>query len=469
MQRRCTIRVGVSAALLLAAGGTLGPPLQAGPPSDRRAAFAIGGDSRAGILDGTLFYAVAPRSEGDLRRADGPPFTVMVPLSVGPDGLLRVSIGIAGHAARPILDTGGGPGVVLSRRASRGIPLSGSLPVSLSGVQGKEDATEGIARSMTLGGLTLGGIDTVARKDDAGLDNSTLGTQAFERYRVMLDLAQKTLTLARGALPSGAPAGGEALSIPFRDQGGAILVPVHTLGRAFWAQLDSGSDANSLSLSAARLAAAKLPATESFSRVTSRKIGTGDSHRAFTLMGLKVPVPIALNTVREGLDFSTASMIGGSDIDNQVSPALRTPLGALLGMPFLRQFQRVIIDYPHHMLTLQYPEHDATTAAIGGVGLPLGLADARVRRRAWAGYRWRQVGNAWVEVPDDAVSRGSTPPPSKPPGASFEAAGSVQTCIVNGIHYTTLNGSSVTIGADGSVLVSPPTADTASDGPAARK
>ena len=362
-----------------------------------------------------------------------------------------------------MLDTAAGPHVALNEATAYGIKLTDKVPTQVSGSQGTETATEGIAQSLALGKLILRQIITTVNHNSPPFCNGILSTQIFKHYRVTLDFAAQTMTLTRGGILA-APLGGAALSLPFDDDDGNIFVPVRVLDQSGWALLDSGSDATSVSFKAAKAAATQVPSSDSKSIAIDQRFGVGDTAKKAKIIVFKVPVPVFLNTGHEDAEFSTTTQIGMSDIDDVLDPDFdgHGNINAQLGFPFLLQFQRVIIDYPRHTLILQYPARDTPKAV---TGFPA------THDRAWPGYKWRQKGYAWIEVPDDKN------PPSltvnAPPQTTTTQTTTVTqttgtgtttfttlpdgtaTVIVNGAKSVYPAGSSIKVDADGSVHVIP--------------
>jgi hypothetical protein len=397
--------LGLAAALLLCGLGPhradaqqavpTAPALPSDPPPDVAPLFD---DPHESIRKGLLFYAVSPRTEKDLRRlgATSAPFSVTIPIEVDrANSRVHVAADIDGRKVRLILDTGGGPRIILNDAAAEGLKLRNLHTTTLGGAQGNEAVTEGLAPSMTLGRLTLGGIGVMVKHDVSSYDASTLGTEVFERYRLTLDFGAKTMTLARGGGPVASPTNTTSISMPFRNDSGDMFIPVRVLDRPAWAMIDSGSDVNELSLGAAKHAAAQLPPSESVTLAADSKIGTGSTHPSVTALVLGVPVPIFIKTgqadaLADGFRYGTTSQIGLSFIEDEFNQYHSVPTGVILGLPFLLQFRRVTIDYPNHLLTLEQPEHGvAVLAAVGAKG----------PNKVWPGYEWRRVGDGWVEAP----------------------------------------------------------------------
>ncbi len=435
--------------------------------TSKPARITTGTDIRDGIRNGSLFYATAPLSEGALKRLDGTPAeaSVTVPLTVDRvNNNLYVQAIINTRKVRLMLDTAAWPHVALNEATAHGIKLTDKVPTQISGSQGTETVTQGMAQSLALGKLTLRQIITTVNHDSPPFCNGILSVQIFEHYRVTLDFAVQTMTLTRGNVLA-TPRGGPALSLPFDNANGYIFVPVRVLDQAGWALLDSGSDMTTLSLKAAKAASTQVPSSDAKTIAIDQRFGAGDTAKKAKIIALKVPVPIFMNTGHEDVEFSTTSQVGMSDIDDVLDPGFdgHGNINAQLGFPFFLQFQRVIIDYPNHTLTLQYPIHDT----------PQKVADFPTSHdRAWPGYKWRQKGYAWIEIPDGKNS----PPPASvnaSPQATTITTTTTQTTgtttittlpdgtiavIVNGVKSSYPSGSTIKIDNDGSVRIVPPPA-----------
>ena len=370
------------------------PALPSDPPPDVAPLFD---DPHESIRKGLLFYAVSPRTEKDLRKlgATSAPFSVTIPIEVDrANSRVHVAADIDGRKVRLILDTGGGPMVALNGFVGKGLKLQGQFSDTMSGAQGEEPITIGLAHRMTFGPLTLGAVNVDIDHDPSPIDDCTLGLEIFQYYRVTLDFAAKTMMLARGGV-SAASANNSSLSVPFREDGGKLYIPVHVLSRSVWAMLDTGSDGNEMALSLAKSAAAQFPEAGSKELILNGKVGAGDTQKKVTALVLGVPIPVFINTEQadampDGFRFGTASQFGVSFLEEVIDRSHSLAATVKLGLPFLLQFRRVTIDYPSHLLTLEQPEHGvAVLAAVGAKG----------PNKVWPGYEWRRVGDGWVEAP----------------------------------------------------------------------
>lgn len=391
---------------------------------------------RDGVRDGALFRATSPLTEEALRRRDGTPTesSFTVPLMIDRvQNRLSVQALVNDRTVRLILDTGAMPIVSLNQTIAHGIELTDEVSIQQVGSQGYEPATLGLAKSLTLGKLTLQQIPTSVGGSNP-FYSCTLGLSAFEHYRVILDFATNTMTLTRGGAPVALPKAGASLTVPFEDENGYLFVPVHVLSKEGWAFLDSGADATLLSFEAATAAAAQLPPSDTKIVTSDQKAGAGNTARKFKMIGLKVPVPISMNAAPGDARFNTTSQFGTSDIDDvlDTSFSTHTHIAAQLGFPFLLQFQRVIIDYPSHTLILQYPAHDSFVKVT--------LAPTN-HDKPWPGYKWRQVGYAWIEVPDGKSAHPLTSPLAGPQTTVTQATTTTTTSTTT----TTKDGTTTTV------------------------
>ena len=458
--QKCLPRPALLAAGLLSLGGF--PQCSRGQaPTDKLSTELAGATSREdAIHKGLLFSAVAPVPEDALKRLDGTPneqsFTV--PLTVDrANNRLYVEAKINSKSVRLILDTGGGPMIGLDDATAKGIELTDKAGITVSGPSGNAAETGGLARSMTIGNLTLRQVlVTVSHK--LPYYSSTLGMQALTKYRITLDFAARTMTLTRGGVLT-LPKGGSTLSLPFDYAGGYIFVPVHVLDQDGWAFLDSGSCDTIVSLKAAKTSALRLSASDAESVAIDKQIGLGDTEKKITVLTLKVPIPISLDAGHDSTQFSITSLGGASAIDDALNNQFSAggSINALLGFPFFVQFQRVIIDYPNRTLVLQYPVKD-TPLKVAGL--------TATHDRAWPGYKWTQKGYAWIEVPDDKTPA----PPLAATTASGETVvtttGGSVTVTTNGVTkvYSLPPGSGVTVNPDDSVHISPAAGGTTAAG-----
>lgn len=425
-------------------------------------AFSIYGDSLEAARKGLLAYSVAPLSEPQLRLRDRTPqeFSATLPLIINK---AQTNLSVMAHIDNtPVLlslDTGGGAGILLDKKTAKRIFLEHPHLVSLTGVSGMETATEGIAHNLTLGSLTLRAVDTAVPHHFVDLDAPCiLGTPMLSRYRLTLDLTARTMTLSRGGAPEAAENNEASIALPFRSDYGKIYLPCYIAGRLTWSQVDSGSPLNFLSLRTAKAAAAQISAQETKSVTTHLKAGLGDTYKTTSVVLLKRLVPISLDSEDTPRAFGTTSQVGMSTY-NEDDP---TPSGiqseALLGVPFLLQFHRVIIDYPSHMLTLQGLKH----------GAPRNLyAKLLSYGKPWPGYRWQATGDGSIEVPDKtaAASAATTTNVTQTTTTAngviitmsgpLNAATSGSTVIVNGVKYDCPTGSVLTVGADGKAVITP--------------
>jgi hypothetical protein len=146
--------------------------------------------------------------------------------------------------------------------------------------------------------------------------------------------------------------------LPFHYHGGDIFVPLTVEGRSVWAIVDTGAEAHTIfSLRLAREIAAHRAANAYREARVAGRIGIGTTETRQTLLAFKDPVAIQLDN-NGGQPFRTnvTPGYGASPLDDLVSPSADFEVGALVGIEFLARASRMTIDYPHRVLTLEFPE-----------------------------------------------------------------------------------------------------------------
>lgn len=415
-------------------------------------AFSIYGDSLEAVRKGLLAYAVAPLPEQQLKLRDGTPneFSMTVRLLVNKAHTnLSIMTQIDNTPVLLSLDTGSGAGVLLDKKTAKQITIDHPHLVGLAGASGTETATEGIAHSMTIGSLTLRAVDIAVPSHFIDpLAPCILGLPTFSKYRVTLDFAANTMTLSRGGSPIAAQKNDAYISLPFRNDDGKIFLPCEIAGRLTWSELDSGSPLNFLSIRMAKAAAAQIPAQETRSVSTHLGFGVGNTYKTTSLMLLKRMVPISVDSEDTPGVFGTTSQIGMSSYEDDVATSSGIEKEATLGVPFLLQYHRVIIDYPNHMLILQGLRHGAPRnvyalyAKLPSPGEP------------WPSYRWQMTGDGYIEVPDKPAAIAPAAPNTSVTQTTSPTLGG-PTVIVNGVKYQCPVGSLLRIGEDGKVVITP--------------
>ena len=412
-------------------------------------ACSIYGDSLEAVRKGLLMYAVAPLSEQQLKLRDGTAneFSITVPLLVDKAHTnLSIMTRIDNMPVLLKLDTGGGAGVFLDKKTARQVALDHPHLVSLAGISGTETATEGIAHSMRVGSLTLRAVDIIVPHHF--IDSSSpciLGLPTFSKYRVTLDFTAKLMTLSRGGTPVAAEKNDAHISLPFHNDDGKIFLPCEIAGQLTWSELDTGCPINFLSIGMAKAVAAQIPAQETISASTRLKFGVGNTYNNTSLMLSKRMVPISVDSEDVPGAFGTTSQIGMSTYQDGLSGFSSIQPQAILGVPFLLQYHRVIIDYPNHMLILQGLKHGASRNVYAKLAYP---------GKPWPGYRWLATGDGYIEVPNKPAAVASITANTNVIQATSTVVGG-STVIFNGIKYECPVGSILTINPDGKAVITP--------------
>ncbi|MBN8890539.1 MAG: hypothetical protein BGP12_06315 [Rhodospirillales bacterium 70-18] len=218
----------------------------------------------AGLLAGLLAACAAPAAPGQCG------LTLASRLALQPrGGLPMLSVGINGHTARMVLDTGAA-GMVLNQEAviRLGLRSDPRAVIGISGVGGESHQFAAIVTGLRLGGLAL--PDQRAAVLSAGLKpldgerpDGLLGMDVLRRFDLDLDLPHSQLTLYRGRpcpdqpLPMPGPA--TVVEAAITNQG-HLVMRAAVDQRPVLALLDTGARATVLSARAAGVPAGVLAA-----------------------------------------------------------------------------------------------------------------------------------------------------------------------------------------------------------------
>jgi len=304
----------------------------------------------------------------------------------------RVPVSIDGRKFQMFLDTGMLPGISVDKRTAESLRLYGKSHQELLGVQGQDKAVSSVVHSVTVGGIQFRHANVFivpTLKKLLPSSEPVLGPAMFTHYRMALDFSRKTMTLTPRSMPGITPSGPMTVSVPFQQVGGKVMLPVHILGQSGLAMLDSGSDSNYLSGDLGTAASALLKTADLKRRSFSDQVAIGTTARSITVTAFRVPVPITIDTSAESLPLVTTSQVSGGYSGENL------PILALLGAPFLLQFQRVTIDYAANVLTFEYPE---TGKERFGYERSLDKFFPGTKLTAFPGYEWKKIGQCWVEL-----------------------------------------------------------------------
>jgi tetratricopeptide (TPR) repeat protein len=313
------------------------------------------------FLQDPPFHADTPERETALKAADrgeSAPVSFTVPFRRLGDYIVA-SVLLEGQRFRLLYDTGGGSDLTLNQATVDRLRLPSLGRSSVYGVNGKEAARLYKAETLQLGTERFHSIPIETVGGTLGDFDGILGGSAFDHDAVTIDFKQNTLTLARGKAAVAPPPmpGDRLVTVPFHYVGGDIVVPVHLDGRAAWAVVDTGAENYALlSFHLARQIAAARGRDKSREVAVGGKLGIGSTVTRQTLLTFSDPISLRLdNTSGTPLTVNVDPAVGAELLDSQVSPSTDFELDGLLGVPFLATARRVTFDYPHHLLTLEFP------------------------------------------------------------------------------------------------------------------
>ena len=311
------------------------------------------------------YHADKPVSEADLKQADAgnaPPVTFSTPFEWSGNYVVMPVV-LNAQPMRVLFDTGGGFSIALNKKAAAKLKLKPLGQSFVRGVSGREASTEAKADTMTVGSETFRAIPIDALTGDVGEEDGVFGVSNFDHYAVTVDFNAKLLTLARGKTafaPAPKPEN-RAVTLPFHDLGGDIIIPVTIEGQNVWALVDTGADAEViLSLDLAREVAGKRKRESWLTQTVKDRLGLGNTIKKQNLLVFRDPVDVQLGEIGGKPFVSHIQPAFGADlIDTQVNPASMFQVSAIVGINFMNKAARVTFDYPHHLLTLEYapPKH----------------------------------------------------------------------------------------------------------------
>jgi Tfp pilus assembly protein PilF len=313
------------------------------------------------FLNDIPYREVSPVTEERLDAADRgeAPVSVFTTPLERKDNYMLLPLKVGDQSFHVLFDTGGGFELTLTKSAIARLNLPVLFKSLVRGVSGSEPARLYEADEMTVGQQAFHSIPVMGIDSEVGPFDGIFGVTNFDHYAVTMDFTHNSLTLARGrdaVAPAPAP-GNRLVTTPFHYVGGDILVPVTVEGRPTWAVVDTGADAFTLiSLRLAREIAASRHKGAAREVQLHGRIGIGNSATRQTVDVFKEPVTLSVGTT-DSKPYQTTidPAFGASPLDEQVSPAADFEVGALLGIGFLSTAGRVTFDYPHRILTLEFP------------------------------------------------------------------------------------------------------------------
>jgi Flp pilus assembly protein TadD len=307
-----------------------------------------------------MLAAVGPIPEKELKRREraGETFEARVPFKMRM-GFVVVPVVLDGASFELIFDTGGGNGVLLTATAAKRLQKAKTKRVGearVRGASGSEATTQYKAGTMKMGSLTLGAVPVDTVGDKPGLGDGILGGPAFDDYAVTIDFTKKELILRRGrnARAPKPTSGNYVVAQTFRYRGGKILLPLRAEGeQKIWSIVDSGSSVDMYSLRLATQLSADIPKENVVEATQAIAVGVGTTETSVRYRTFAKRMTLAYGHTGNNGTFFQPTSVGLSILDTQVSPAMGIEIGFLMGMPSIRLYDRITIDYPRRLLTLE--------------------------------------------------------------------------------------------------------------------
>ena len=282
------------------------------------------------------------------------------PIERDESNFIIVPVKINGTRFRLLYDTGAGDGLSLGQSGADhlGLPL---IAKSIArGVNGKESAKLFKADTLEVGELQMHSIPLEGTDNKVGPADGLFGGAIFKEFVVTVDFERNEMTLTRGkkAVAPAAPPGFRVLTVPFRLQDDYIFVPTTIADRSTWCILDTGASGISfISLSLAKQIAAERGKATYQEATMEGRFGVGISNTKIKLLVFLLSVPIGLmKDGRAAYHIEANPTIAASVMDTEVSRSFNFQLGALVGIDYLTSAKRISIDYPHHILTMEFPD-----------------------------------------------------------------------------------------------------------------
>lgn len=282
------------------------------------------------------------------------------PIERDDNNFILVPVKINGQRFKLLYDTGAGDGLSLGQSAADHLGLPLIAKSVARGVNGKETSKLFKADTLEVGDLTLHSIPIAGSDNKVGPVDGLFGGAIFKSFVVTVDFERNEMTLTRGknAKAPTPPANTRVNTVPFRLQDDYIFVPTNIADRTTWCILDTGASGISfVSLSLAKQIAAERGKATYQEATMDGRFGVGISNTKINLLVFFLSVPIGL--MKDGhapYHVEANPTIAASVMDTEVSRAFNFQLGALVGIDYLTSAKRISIDYPHHILTMEFPE-----------------------------------------------------------------------------------------------------------------
>ena len=182
----------------------------------------------------------------------------------------------------------------------------------------------------------------------------------FDQYVVTVDFKDDMMTLTRGknATAPAALKGNRVVQVPFHNANGYIYVLISIDNHKWWTILDTGAEGYGvLSLDLARMLAKEREKDSSIELTVKGRVGIGISETSYTVLAFEFPIDVGCIVGERTPYFIQMDTLYGASIIDKVSKVSQYDLAGLLGIGYLGQrCRRFSIDYPHHLLTMEYPD-----------------------------------------------------------------------------------------------------------------
>jgi tetratricopeptide (TPR) repeat protein len=282
------------------------------------------------------------------------------PIERDDNNFIIVPIKINGSRFRMLYDTGAGDSLSLGGGSANHLGLPVLATSVVRGINGKETSKLFKADTLEVGDLVLHSVPVEGSESKVGTVDGLFGGAIFKDFVVSVDFERNEMTLTRGknAVTPPPPAGFRALTVPFRLQDDYIFVPTSIADRTTWCVLDTGASISVMSFNLAKqIAAERGKATYEQQTVEGMFSGVGLSNTKVDVLVFFLSVPIGLmKDGRAAYHIEANPTISASFMDTQVSRSFNFQLGALVGIDYLTSAKHISIDYPHHILTMEFPE-----------------------------------------------------------------------------------------------------------------
>ncbi|HEX8447068.1 MAG TPA: aspartyl protease family protein [Sphingomonas sp.] len=265
-------------------------------------------------------------------------------LATGFDRADRMTVDVRLNGMGPfpfVIDTGADRSV-LSTTVAAQLRLPPARPVTLHGIAGPEQVpTVRVARLQVGTGVREGIVAPVLSRLGLGADG-LLGVDALADQRILLDFINQRMTVSPSTSRRPRDLPGTIVVTARRRFGQLILTDARLNGRKIYAVIDTGAE-NSIGNLALR-------------RLVSRQGALGQPGLLVSVTGQTVTADMAVlpRVTIAGLQIQNMP-IGFADIHSFARFGLRDDPAMLIGMDVLRGFDRVTIDFGHHLIRFGIP------------------------------------------------------------------------------------------------------------------